>query len=313
MFLFRTHKHARTAILLFLLCCILLTGGCISISANPDASTEATKTDADGASQADAGDTTLYLPTVPPPTRPDPDRTTQAPTEEATTEAFPEELLIDWDTMTSTTLDPNVLTEEEMEEMAEQNPQMADLMELIGPYVDFFGFAYDAEQDIFYSTKYPIQRIFGYNTLYDTGASRFGMYFQTKRIRFDYMDKEWMVQIWKGQYGVTVGGEVGVYYRDKNKFVKHFEAVSDDDLVMMGFRMNKNDKPYLQRGPEKHWWLTGFRILDVAVPTQLSMTVFFDWEDVLMANAFEQGLREVLLSDIQYKRDDTQFWLTWTL
>ncbi|MBR2412927.1 MAG: DUF4474 domain-containing protein [Clostridia bacterium] len=220
---------------------------------------------------------------------------------------------IDWNTKVVIEKDPNELSKEDLEKLVEENPQMADIMELIGPYIDIFGFAYDPEQDIFYSTQYPVQRIFGYNTLYDTFASRFGLYYITQRIRFDYDGKEWMIQLWKGQYGVTVGGEVGIYYRDANNFVRHFEAVADEDLVMMGFQLCKNGKPYLERGPEKHWWLTGFRILDVAVPTQLSMVIFFDWEKEDMADAFESGLHNMVLTDITFVRDSTRFWLTWTL
>ncbi len=223
------------------------------------------------------------------------------------------ELEIDWDTRVVTEKDPNELTMEEFEALVEENPQMADIMELIGPYIDIFGFAYDPEQDIFYSTKYPVQRIFGYNTLYDAFSSRFGLYYITQRIRFEYGGKSWMIQLWKGQYGVTVGGEVGIYYRDSGNIIRHFEAVADEDLVMMGFQLCKNGKPYLERGPEKHWWLTGFRILDVAVPTQLSMVIFFDWEKEDMADAFESGLHNMVLTDITFVRDGTRFWLTWTL
>lgn len=220
---------------------------------------------------------------------------------------------IDWNSRVVIEKDPNELTKEEFEQLVEENPQMADIMELIGPYVDIFGFAYDPSQDIFYSTKYPVQRIFGYNSLYDAFSSRFGLYYITQRIRFEYGGKSWMIQLWKGQYGVTVGGEVGIYYRDSDNFIRHFEAIADEDLVMMGFQLCKNGKPYLERGPEKHWWLTGFRILDVAVPTQLSMVIFFDWEIPEMADAFESGLHNMVLTDITFVRDGTRFWLTWTL
>ncbi len=319
MFSFFNPKAVRTMTALLLLMSIVLAGGCITVTVDngPTSAlfesepyyepTQDTLTYPD--MQMPAVSTTVP-PVVTTPTSVPAVQATETDNTEAET---PEEVIIDWDNLTSQKSDPNVLTKEELEKMVEQNPQMADIMELIGPYVDIFGFAYDAEQDIFYSTKYPIQRIFGYNTLYDSGASPFGMYFLTHRIRFEHEGKEWMVQLWKGQYGVTVGGEVGIYYREAGNFVRHFEAIADEDLVMMGFQLCKNDKPYLERGPEKHWWLTGFRILDVAVPTQLSMVIYFDWETPFMANSFEKGLRSVAMSDIQYKRDGTEFWLTWTL
>lgn len=321
----------RSATALFLVLCLFCTGGCITISpgkdpvnnlptqepavsVSQDASLPQESSSVQDASDlsetvAESSGSEALFPTIP-------SEAVSASEENESDPTDTTDFEIDWENWTKKEKplkDDNVLTKEEFEKMAEANPQMADLMEFIGPYIDFFGFAYDAEQDIFYSTKYPVQRIFGFNTLYDTGASPFGMYYQTKRIRFDHQGKEWMVQLWKGQYGMTVGGEVGVYYRDNSKLLKHFEAVEDEDMVMMGFQLCKNNIPYLERGPEKHWWLTGFRILDVAVPTQLSMVFYFDWEDPGLADAFETGLRKILLSDIVYRRDGTQFWMSWTL
>lgn len=294
----------RGTVAAVLVLCIALSGGCISITIR-EKPTQPTEQ----ATQAEV----ITAQEVTFPSQPYADSVSDGLISASDVPATETQFEIDWDNMTVTEQDPNVLTEEEFAELAEQNPQMADLMELVGPYIDLFGFAYDAEQDIFYSTKNPVQRIFGYNTIYDAGASRFGMYYLTQRVRFDYAGKEWMVQLWKGQYGVTVGGEVGIYYRDANNLLKHFEAVADEDLVMMGFQLCKNSQPYLERGPERHWWLTGFRILDVAVPTQLSMIIYFDWEKEDMAAAFEQGLNDMLLTDITYIRDGTRFWLTWTL
>lgn len=311
---FSKNSIIRSVVALALTVCVVLTGGCVSVTIRekptqptavvPENTEEVTTqqpiietfpTEENGETQSFVYPDELVMPSV-----------TEPSTEAADIE-------INWDNMQVIEKDPNVLTEEELSQMYEENPQMADLMEVFGPYIDIFGFAYDAEQDIFYSTQYPVQRIFGYNTLYDSGSSPFGMHYLTQRIRFNYEGKEWMVQLWKGQYGATVGGEVGVYYRDADAFFKHYEAVADEDMVMMGFQLCKNDIPYLERGPEKHWWLTGFRILDVAVPTQLSMVIYFDWESMPMSEAFELGLKKMFLTDVTYVRDGTRFWLTWTL
>ena len=58
------------------------------------------------------------------------------------------------------------------------------------------------------------QKNFGFNEVYDTFAPVTMMYYDTVRTTFEYGGKEWMIQTWKGQYGVMfVGGEVGVYTR----------------------------------------------------------------------------------------------------
>lgn len=303
----------RGTVAAMLVLCLVLSSGCVSLVIGEKPGDSSVAEQPTGADSGMANAELTFPHEIQDGYVPGADYVPDAPLSDGDVEEDPTQIEIDWGTQTVIEKDPHELTMEEFEQLVEENPQMADIMELIGPYVEIFGFAYDPAQDIFYSTKYPVQRIFGYNTLYDAGASRFGLYYITQRIRFEYEGKEWMIQLWKGQYGVTVGGEVGVYYRDASQFIRHFEAIGDDDLVMMGFQLCKNGKPYLERGPEKHWWLTGFRILDVAVPTQLSMVIFFDWEKEDMAEAFESGLHNMMLTDITFVRDGTRFWLTWTL
>ena len=80
-----------------------------------------------------------------------------------------------------------------------------------GKILTFAGFEYDPDQGIYSSHLNPLQRNFGFNPLYDTAAPFTGMIYYTRRFFFQYDDKDWMVQIWKGQYGITVGAEIGIY------------------------------------------------------------------------------------------------------
>ena len=75
-----------------------------------------------------------------------------------------------------------------------------------------FGFAYDYTQDIFYSIMDCWQRNFGYFRLYDEACAAFSMIIDCEPIYFNYNGKKWMIEFWKGQYGMTTGGEVGIYY-----------------------------------------------------------------------------------------------------
>ena len=31
-------------------------------------------------------------------------------------------------------------------------------------------------------------------------------------VYFDYQDKTWMIEFWRGQYGINTGAEIGVYH-----------------------------------------------------------------------------------------------------
>lgn len=73
------------------------------------------------------------------------------------------------------------------------------------------GFAYEPRGDYFYSRMYCWQRKTGYCRLYDEGASLFNMIMDCEPVTFSYGGKRWLIELWKGQYGITTGGEIGVY------------------------------------------------------------------------------------------------------
>ena len=70
------------------------------------------------------------------------------------------------------------------------------------------GFDFDVAQKIFYTPINPWQRNFGFCELYDAAAPFTGMFYNTVRFKFDYAGKNWLIQVWKGQYGITTGGEL---------------------------------------------------------------------------------------------------------
>ena len=75
------------------------------------------------------------------------------------------------------------------------------LDELIAP----FGYAYLPAQDIFTSRLDVWQRDFGYCTLYDKAAFRFNMVFDCLPVYFEYDGRTWLLELWKGQYGINTG------------------------------------------------------------------------------------------------------------
>ena len=82
------------------------------------------------------------------------------------------------------------------------------------------GFAYNAEKDIFYSTKNAWQKNFGYTHMYDVMAPIFRMIVDTEPVRFHYNNKNWLITFWKGHYGMVTGAEIGIYCPNKKKVSK---------------------------------------------------------------------------------------------
>jgi hypothetical protein len=182
-----------------------------------------------------------------------------------------------------------------------------------GKILEFAGFEYDAEQCIYYSQMEPLQRYFGFNYIYDMMAPMAGMYYDTKRIQFDYAGKDWMIQLWKGQYGITAGAEIGLY--NKTDKIMQYDCASNDELITMSFDFYNQDEYVFSRGPEKHWWLTGFKVFHAGIPMAIDLDIKLEFPDVQMANAFEQGLKEVVktsfLDPITYTRTAKTFNIHW--
>lgn len=158
------------------------------------------------------------------------------------------------------------------------------------------GYAYDEKQDIFYSILDPWQRKVGYCRLYDEACAPLAMIVDCEPIYFKYDNRRWMIELWKGQYGMTCGCEVGVYVTDdidieipgiyKGAF---YNCVSNEDMLDISFVLKKDGKVCFKRS-DKHWWLTGFKLGGFATPGELSMDVDITFKDGEMKDAFIAGL-----------------------
>ncbi len=178
------------------------------------------------------------------------------------------------------------------------------------------GFDYDEEQGIFYSSMNPLQRQFGFNVLYDTAAPMVGMVYDTARIEFLYDNKEWMVQLWKGQYGITAGAEIGLYSRDPER-VMQYDCADDEELIVMQYDFYNMGEKVFTRGPEKHWWLTGFKVFHVGIPIMITMDMTLKFTDNTMATQFLRALQKqqtstsAVLNPINYKRTGSTIRVIW--
>ena len=168
--------------------------------------------------------------------------------------------------------------------------------------LEFAGFQYDPVQGIYFSTINPLQRNFGFNPLYDRAAPYIGMIYLTKRIFFTCDNRDWMIQIWKGQYGITVGAEIGIYNKPVDRQSEHYDCVGDEDMVEMAMLVYKNDELYFSRGPEKHWWLTGFKLLDVTTLVDLRLSMIITFDAPGMGEAFENSLKALDDEEIKWDR-----------
>jgi hypothetical protein len=151
------------------------------------------------------------------------------------------------------------------------------------------GYDYDPKQNIFYSRIDAWQRDFGYCKLYDDAAVPLGMIFDCEPIHFEYGGKRWLIEFWKGQYGMTTGGEIGVYTAiiegSENPDDILYKCADDDDMLPMAFVLKKNNRVLFRRSAVQ-WWLTGFELGEFSEPSDLSMDIAITLKDKDMMQAF---------------------------
>lgn len=178
--------------------------------------------------------------------------------------------------------------------------------------VDLAGFSYDPGQDIIFSKMNPLQRSFGYAYGYDANALLMGANIDSEPIFFDYAGKHWMIELWKGQYGLETGAEIGIYTRplevpfyvalldatlgkrDDDPAPSHslfYQCASDADMLTMSFTLLRDGEPLFTRGPEPHWWLTGFKWGVYSDPADLVLLLEIHMPDPGMLRAFTDALQ----------------------
>ncbi len=158
----------------------------------------------------------------------------------------------------------------------------------------FLGYMFNDEGDFYYTASDPWQRNFGFNRLYDFGAQFVFMFYDSARILFDYDDKNWMVEFWKGQYGgVFIGAEIGVYTKPTDREVEHYDCASDEDALYMDMTFYRKGEEIFSRDYAKYWWCTGFvpgKLDKYSDRSELSIKARITMKDKKMRKAFVNGL-----------------------
>lgn len=165
---------------------------------------------------------------------------------------------------------------------------------LLNQVMDPFGFQYQEKQDIVMSRGDAWQRQFGYRSLFDRTAFRFNMVFDCEPIFFYYKERTYRIEFWKGQYGINMGGEIGVYAADGILKAEEFDeavfqSVSDEELFDLGMVFfYKGQKVFETAG--KHWWLTGFSMGNYCEPEDTVMWAFVSFPNQEMQKSFVESL-----------------------
>lgn len=167
-------------------------------------------------------------------------------------------------------------------------------LQLLNDLAEPFGFRYCTEQDIMTSRIDAFQKKFGYCSLYDKSALKFNMVFDCEPIYFNYENRTWMIELWKGQYGINVGAEIGVYYADRiippKQYAKTlFHGVEETEMLQISMNLHYKGQPLFSL-QDRHWWLTGFSMGDYCTPEDLVLEASFVFPNEEMKTCFVESL-----------------------
>ena len=159
-----------------------------------------------------------------------------------------------------------------------------------------FGYSYVPSEDVFTTRIDAWQRQFGYSSFYDKAALHFGMVINSLPVYFNYNNKTWLIEFWKGQYGINTGCEIGVYRADRilnENELDHtlFKSVSNEEMLDISlFFYNITQVKEIAQLSGSHWWLTAFRPGLFSIPTNLSVWSSITLLSSEMAYAFYRAL-----------------------
>jgi len=165
---------------------------------------------------------------------------------------------------------------------------------LLDELLEPFGFVSCPAQNMITSTLNAWQRQFGYCALYDRSAAHFGMVFDCLPVYFEWNGRTCLIELWKGQYGLNLGAEIGFYEADSLLHPSEydqalFHSIPNDRLPSVSLELlYKGASLFCISRP--HWWLTGFCPGLYTEPEDLSMNVSIEFPDQAMLQGFYDGL-----------------------
>lgn len=157
-----------------------------------------------------------------------------------------------------------------------------------------FGYMYHCCCGFFSSTLDAWQKEAGYGRIYDYLAPRFQMVFDSLPVYFNYRGRTWLIEFWKGQYGINTGAEIGIYHSDRllsesEYATAHFQAAGEEEMLTCSLQLCR-ENGICVRMSERHWWLTAFLPGVFSQPSQLCLKAAVCFQNREMMEAFYRGL-----------------------
>ena len=195
-------------------------------------------------------------------------------------------------------------------------------------------YKYSYQDDYYYANdKQSWQKAMGFSKFYDLVAPYALLETDYLRVKFPYGGKDYMIQFWKGQYGLLFyGSEIGIYtkkHSDKaDGTFTLYKCASKDDFLNMDMTLYHDTTGFgtyerqFTRPYDSYWWCTGFKAghLRVEEPArELRVESRITLKDDEMATQFCSALEQCGLTRItegsigvdQFRREGNDVRLVW--
>ncbi|MBP9989499.1 MAG: DUF4474 domain-containing protein [Ruminococcus sp.] len=163
--------------------------------------------------------------------------------------------------------------------------------------------------------KLAFQRRFGFNKAYDKMAGLANFFLDSITAYFEYDDKYWLIEFWKGEYAIgAVGCEIGFYTTDVNDvntyILEHkgpeyllYGSVRDEDAMKVTMKLWQYETPEQTVPVQKidyhidqpHWWAADFqtgRLYKNSDRTSLVMVGSIEFPNSILRNLFINAMKE---------------------
>lgn len=168
------------------------------------------------------------------------------------------------------------------------------------------GFDVEIFDLLLYTTVNSWQRSYGFSLAYDMFSASSPLFnYVTRRFHFSYGGKEWMAQIWKGNYGmITNGAEIGIYNRAAGSLGTFYASAADDELAPMSMTLLHGDEELFSKGPVTHWWLSAFKMSrTLYLPHTLTLRFSLTLPNAEMLSALTAAIEAEAPGDVTYTVD----------
>lgn len=176
-------------------------------------------------------------------------------------------------------------------------------------------YQYSYQDDYYYTNdKDCWQDNFGFARVYDIVSPYIALEYDYTRVFFEYDNQDFMVQLWKGQYGyIFYGGEIGIYHKESDgKETGYFTFFKTADqkywpkmeMTLYHQQLNGEWQREFTRDYDYYWWCTGFKpghLRQVEPADELRIVARITFTDKEMATLFANGLKDCNFSQASSK------------